>query len=115
MRKFVDETGSICIFPEGIMKHPDALVKFRSGAFHINRPIFPIVIRHNNIICDGFIDQFIYKLAGKKNIEVEVHVLGPFFPPFTHDDIENIRKQMGKIGKMVLSRVINRDIIDDKH
>jgi len=114
MRKFVEQHGSICLFPEGLMKHPDALVRFRSGAFHIGYPIYAITIRHNDIISDGYVNGFLYKLGAKRNINMEVHVLGPYYPPFNDESIEKIRREMAKHGNMVLSRVANRDIVDEK-
>ncbi len=114
MKKFVEEYGSICLFPEGLMKHPDALVRFRSGAFHIGYPVYAITIRHNDIISDSYINGFLYKLGAKRNINMEVHVLGPYYPPFDDKSIEKIRFEMAKHGNMVLSRVANRDIIDKK-
>ena len=114
MRKFVDENGSICLFPEGLMKHPDVLVRFRSGAFHIDRPIYAVTIRHNDIVADGCINGFLYKLGAKKDINMEVHILGPYYPPFSVHMIENIRIEMARVGNMVLSRVSNRDHNDTK-
>lgn len=114
MRNFVNESGSICLFPEGLMKHPDVLVRFRSGAFHIGRPVYAITIRHNNIISDGYINGFLYKLGGKRDMNIEVHILGPYYPPFAEHDIEKIRHDMAKAGNMVLSRVTNRDVVDVK-
>lgn len=113
MKKFVDKNGSICLFPEGIMKHPDTLVRFRTGAFHVGHPIYSIVIKHNDVISDGHLNRFIYKLSGKQNINMSVHILGPYYPPFTEQSIEKIRHDMAKVGNMILSRVSNRDI-DDK-
>lgn len=115
MRKFVEKHGSICLFPEGLMKHPDALVRFRTGAFHIGYPVYAITIRHNDIVSDGYINGFLYKLSAKRNINMEVHVLGPYYPPFDEKSIEKIRIEMAKNGNMVLSRVANRDIIDKKN
>ena len=112
MKKFVEKHGSICLFPEGIMKHPDALARFRSGAFHINQPIFSVTIRHNDIISDDTMDQFIYKLGAKRNINIEVNIMGPYYPPFTKADIERIRLDMARKGNMFLSRVSNTDIVD---
>jgi 1-acyl-sn-glycerol-3-phosphate acyltransferase len=109
MKKFVDEKGSICIFPEALMKHPDTLLRFRSGAFHIGYPIYAVTIRHNNIISDGYINGFLYKIGGKRDINMEVHILGPYYPPFNELAIEKIRLDMAKYGNMVLSRVANRD------
>jgi hypothetical protein len=114
MRKFVDESGSICIFPEGMMKHPDTLTRFRTGAFHINRPVYAITIRHQDIISDNSLNNFLYKLGAKRNINMEVHILGPYYPPFSDNDIKQIRFDMAKYGNFVLSRVSNRDIHDKK-
>jgi hypothetical protein len=43
---------------------------------------------------------------------MEVHVLGPYYPPFEKKDIEMIRMDMAKVGNMVTSRVSNRDVKD---
>ena len=112
MRKIVDTKGSICIFPEGMMKHPDALIKFRTGAFNIGRPVFAIVIRYNDIVTDGYINNFLYKLGTKKDLYIEVHFMGPYYPPFDNSAIEKIRTDMARCGKMCISRVSNRDIVD---
>lgn len=114
MREFVDDKGSICLFPEGMMKHPDSLGRFRSGAFHINRPIFAVTIRHNDIIADGYVNGFLYKLGAKRDINMEVHILGPYYPPFDAAAIEQIRTDMAFYGNMVMSRVSNRDVKDSK-
>lgn len=113
MRDFVDENGSICLFPEGMMTHPDALCRFRTGAFHIGRPVYSVAIRYPEIITDGYVNTLIYKLGAKRDMTIEVHVSGPYYPPFSNTDIENIRFEMANRGKMVLSRVSNRDIKDD--
>jgi hypothetical protein len=112
MRDFVDDKGSICLFPEGMMSHPDSLVRFRTGAFHINRPIYAIAIRYIDIVSDGYVNKLLYKISGKKDLNLEVHVLGPYYPPFSPQDIDNIRADMAYHGKMVLSRVSNRDVND---
>ncbi len=112
MKDFVEEKGSICLFPEGMMTHPDALTRFRTGAFNIGYPVYAITIRHIDVLADGYINGFLYKLGGKKNINLDVHILGPYYPPFTNTDIEKIRIDMGLHGNMVLSRVSNKDIKD---
>ena len=114
MREFVDKNGSICLFPEGLMSHPDTLVRFRTGAFHIGRPVYAVVIRYPEIITDGYINKILYKLGAKKDITIEVHILGPYYPPFSPEDIQKIRSDMAYHGKMVMSRVSNRDIKDSK-
>jgi 1-acyl-sn-glycerol-3-phosphate acyltransferase len=112
IRRFVDERGSICIFPEGLMKHPDTLSRFRTGAFHVERPVYSITIRHNDIVTDGRIDGFLYKLSGKQSVNIEVHIMGPYYPPFDDHQIEGIRSDMARHGNLLLSRVSNRDIVD---
>jgi hypothetical protein len=114
MRNFVDEKGSICLFPEGLMSHPDTLVRFRTGAFHVDRPIYAVVIRYPEIIADGYVNKILYKLGAKKDMTVEVHILGPYYPPFSSEDIQKIRADMAFHGKMVMSRVSNRDVSDKK-
>ena len=113
MREFVDKYGSICLFPEGMMSHPDALVRFRTGAFHIGRPIYAIAIRYPEIVSDGYINNMLYKIGAKRDITIEVNILGPYYPPFNQTNIEQIRSDMAYSSKMVLSRVTNRDIKDD--
>lgn len=112
IKKFVNKNGSICIFPEGLMKHPDTLTRFRTGAFHAGHPIYSVTIKYNDIISDTKINNFIYKMCTKKIINLDVVIMGPFYPPFSNNDIEKIRYNMANAGRMVLSRVANRDIID---
>jgi hypothetical protein len=112
MRDFVDKHGSICLFPEGLMKHPDTLTKFRTGCFHVNRPIYSITIKHNDVISDDKINDFLFKLVSKKNINLEIIIQGPYYPPFNDQDMKNVRYDMAKAGNMILSRVSNRDIKD---
>jgi len=114
MKDFIKEKGSICLFPEGMMTHPDTLVRFRSGAFNTGYPVYAIVIKHLDIIADGYINGFLFKFGAKKNINLEVHILGPYYPPFDALKIERVRYDMAKIGDMVLSRVSNRGIVDRK-
>jgi len=114
MKEFIKEKGSICLFPEGMMNHPDTLVRFRSGAFNTGYPIYAIVVKYLDIVADGEINGFLFKFGAKKNINLEVHILGPYYPPFDDLQIERVRYDMAKIGDMVLSRVSNRDIKDSK-
>lgn len=112
MRDFVDEKGSICLFPEGLMHHPDTITRFRTGCFYINRPLYSITIKHNDLIMNETVNGFLFQLGSKKNMNVEVIVQGPYYPPFSDDDMEKVRTDMAKKGKMLLSRVSNRDIKD---
>ena len=112
MRNFIDEHNSLCVFPEGMYHHPDVLTRFRSGAFNIGYPVYAIVIRYLDVLADGYFQGLFYKFGGKSDLSIEVHVLGPYYPPFTDEDIENIRKDMAYHGRMILSRVSNRDVKD---
>jgi 1-acyl-sn-glycerol-3-phosphate acyltransferase len=112
MRDFVDEKGSICLFPEGLMHHPDTLTRFRTGCFHINRPLYTVTIKHNDLIMDETINGFLFRLGSKKQMNIEVIIQGPYLPPFNQTDMDNVRFDMAKKGNMLLSRVTNRDIKD---
>lgn len=112
MRDFVKKKGSICLFPEGMMTHPDALCRFRTGAFHVGYPVFGICLRHLDVLSDGDVDSMIYKMGAKRNMTIEVHITGPYYPPFDAEAIEDVRADMARHGKMVLSRVTNRDVKD---
>ena len=108
IKKFIDKHGNICIFPEGIMKNPNTLIRFRSGAFRTGYPVYSITIKYNNIITDTSYYNFIYKLGGKRDMSIEVYIDGPYYPPFNTKSIENIRKTMAKRGNLILSRVSDK-------
>jgi 1-acyl-sn-glycerol-3-phosphate acyltransferase len=112
MKQFVDDNGSICLFPEGIKTHPSTLAHFRTGAFNIGYPIYPVVITYGNTIADESVKNFILKLSSKKDMEITIQILNPEYPPFTPKDIQLIRLKMAVAGKLMLSRVSNRDIVD---
>ena len=112
MREYVKETGSICLFPEGMISNPDTLLRFRTGAFFVGFPIYPVVIRYDPIIYDTNMNNFVSKLSGVKNFTVYVDILEAERPPFSPERIEEIRHKMAKAGNFALSRVSNRDIKD---
>jgi len=114
IKDFVKKEGSICLFPEGMLNHPDTIIRFRSGAFNVGYPVYAVVVKHLDVVADGFINGFLFKLGAKKNINLDVHILGPYYPPFNELQIERVRYDMAKAGDMVLSRVSNRDIKDRK-
>ncbi len=97
------------------MTHPDTIIRFRTGAFHIGFPVYPIVLKYNNIIADSSIGTFIFKLASGNKTIVDMEILDPFYPPFDDNKIELVRFAMAKAGNMAMSRVSNRDIIDKKN
>ena len=45
-------------------------------------------------------------------MNVDVYINDFHYPPFDNEKIQNIRKNMAKIGNLNLSNVSNRDISD---
>lgn len=113
MKKYVEKYGSICLFPEGMITHPDTLIQFRTGAFNIGYPINPVVIRYEPVIYDNDMNIFVQKLLSSKDITIYVDVLPEQTPPFSDKKIERIRTLMAKTGNFALSRVSNKDIKDN--
>lgn len=113
MRKYVKKNESICLFPEGMISHPDTIIRFRTGAFNIGYPIYPVVLKYKKLsIVGSETSEFILKLASCPKEIVEVFILDPFFPPFDDHKIEMVRFSMANAGNMMVSRVSNRDIVD---
>ncbi|AYV76492.1 MAG: lysophospholipid acyltransferase [Terrestrivirus sp.] len=112
MKRYVKKHGSICLFPEGMISHPDTIVRFRTGAFYVGYPVQPIVIKYEPVIYDNDIDTMIKKLLSSDNLTITLHILPQQLPPFDDKKIENIRELMGKTGNIALSRVSNKDIND---
>lgn len=113
MKKYVNTQGSLCIFPEGVLVHPDTLAMFRTGAFYIEKPILPVIIKYKPFVSDSAVEEFLQKLVSQDLIEVTVNILPCEYPPFDKNKIEIIRKKMAKKGNLCLSRISNRDIIDN--
>lgn len=112
MRDYIEQHGSLCLFPEGILTHPDTLIRFRSGAFNIGFPVYPVIIKYDIPVTDMSIPKFILKIASNQKMTVTVTILEPFYPPFDENKIEQIRLYMAYSGNMMLSRVSNRDVND---
>lgn len=112
MRKHVEKYGSICLFPEGLITHPDTIIRFRSGAFNIGYPISPVVLIYEPVVYDSDIGAYMQKLLSQEKFVVKMKILPPEFPPFTEQQIEKIRNKMAKAGNFAMSRVINKDIRD---
>ncbi len=112
MKDYVDKHGSICLFPEGMMTHPETLIKFRTGAFHIGYPVQPIVIKYKKPIANMNIGKFICLLASGLEDIIDVYVLPEYKYPFNDKKIEEIRNEMSKQGDLLLSNVSNKDIKD---
>ena len=114
MKKYVEENGSICLFPEGMITHPDTIIRFRTGAFNVGYPIYPIVLKYKNVVGDMSTQKFILKISSKQEEIIEMHILDPFYPPFDENKIEMVRFAMANKGKLILSRVSNKDIVELK-
>lgn len=113
MNRYVKKYGSICLFPEGMITQHDTIIRFRTGAFHIGYPVYPVVLKYKNIsICDSSITNFIMKLISGVGESITIDILDPFYPPFDDSKIEMVRYSMANNGNMLLSRVSNKDIVD---
>ena len=112
MRKFIEKNRSICLFPEGVMSHPDTILRFRTGAFHIGKKIYPIVLRYSDLQSDFDITKFLFKSSTRKKVKIYMDVIGPYNPPFTPESIEIIRSDMARVGDMLTSRVTSRGVTD---
>jgi 1-acyl-sn-glycerol-3-phosphate acyltransferase len=118
IKKYVDRYGSICLFPEGMITHPDTIAKFRTGAFYVGHPIVPIVIKYNPVIYDIDYHTFLKKISSCDQITITVNILPQELPnmtklpPFSTKRIEEIRQKMAKVGNLALSNVSNKDICD---
>lgn len=112
MRNYINDIGSICVFPEGMFTHPDTLIRFRTGAFYVGHPVQPIVMRFDPVIYDTDFGKFITKILAKPDLTIYVDILETEYPPFNPEKIEQIRHKMGKVANLACSRVSNRDIRD---
>ena len=112
MKQFVEKYGSICVFPEGMITHPDTIIKFRTGGFYVGEPIYPIILRYKQMKNDFNIGTFLAKSSSRYHTEIYMDIIGPYNPPFSKNDIEKIRQDMANVGNMLTSRVSSRDIID---
>ena len=112
MKQYVKKNGSICLFPEGMISHPDTIIRFRTGAFYVGYPVHPVVLRYDPVIYDTDMNKFLEKISSEPNVTIYVDVLPAEYPPFDTQKIEHIRKKMGQAGNLAISRISNRDIKD---
>ncbi len=112
MRSYIEKNNrSICLFPEGMISHPDTIIQFRSGAFHVGYPITPIVLKYEPVVYSSDAVDFMNKLLSN-DITISVYILKEELPPFSNEKIEQVRNKMAEVGNFGLSRVSNRDIKD---
>lgn len=114
IKEHITNKESVCLYPEGVITHPDTIIQFRTGAFHTGHPVQPVVIKYDTVVHHWSIDVSVQKMLSLDDLTIEVFVLPLEYPPFTSEKIESIRQKMAKAGNMALSRVSNKDINEDK-
>lgn len=114
IKNYVTNEESLCLYPEGVITHPDTIIQFRTGAFNTGHPVQPVVIKYDTTVHHWSIDVSVQKLLSLDELTIEVFILPMEYPPFTAEKIESIRQKMGKAGNMALSRVSNKDINEEK-
>jgi hypothetical protein len=112
IKEYLEEKQNIVIYPEGSMGGNNTLRKFRTGAFYTNAHICPIVIKYDPFVWDDDYKTFILKLISQKEIVVNVYINDLHAPPFTTDQIANIRQEMIDTGDLQDSQVSNRSFKD---
>ena len=112
IKEYLEEKQNIVIYPEGSMGSNNTLRKFRTGAFYTNAYICPIVIKYDPFVWDDDYKTFILKLISQKEIVVNVYVNDLHAPPFTTDQIANIRQEMIDTCDLRDSHVSNRSFKD---
>lgn len=115
MKKYIEDNGSICLFPEGMFSHNITLTRFRTGAFYIGYPVYPIVLKYKNYMSDTSLFDFVLKTHSEKSECIEFTVLDPFYPPFDEKKIELVRFAMAEAGKLLIARTSNRDVNNTKN
>jgi 1-acyl-sn-glycerol-3-phosphate acyltransferase len=112
MTKYINKKNDLCVFPEGMTTHPKTLARFRSGSFHTNYPVQPVILQYDPCVADSSYTKLLVKGTTQNSIKVTVKILDPVYPPFDGDKIERVREEMGRSGNLLLSRVSSKDIVD---
>jgi len=114
MKQFLKkDNNKLCIFPEGIITNRNTLAQFRTGSFNLGYDITPVVIKYNINVYHADPMIFIKNLLSQNEIIADVIILNTERYPFNNDKIEKIRNKMANYGNLFLSRISNREIIDD--
>ena len=112
MKEYIKDNRSLCLFPEGMINNVKTLMKFRTGAFYTGFPVQPLIIEYKPVIHDDDPNTFLMKLLSVNELNVYITMMEINNQPFDNDKIEIVRNKMAKTGKLLLSRVSNRDIVD---
>ncbi len=110
IKNYLEEERKIIIYPEGAMANNNTIMRFRTGAFHTGAYICPVVIKYRNYVWDDDIKTAIFKIISQNEIPVDVYINDLETPPFTDENIEQVRDKMAKVGNLQKSRVSNRHI-----
>jgi 1-acyl-sn-glycerol-3-phosphate acyltransferase len=112
MHDYIRDNKDLCIFPEGLITHPNILCRFRTGSFHTGFPVQPIIVKYNPHVYDNSATKFLLKAMSQEGITATVQILDPVYPPFTQEKIEIVRHMMAEAGNFAISRVSNRSVKD---
>ena len=108
IKTYLDDKKKIVIYPEGAMGSNETLLKFRSGAFNVDAPVCPVVIKYNPFVWDDNFNQFVLKILTHNEIKVDVYINDLQYPPFDDKKIEKVRNIMANAANLKKSRVSNR-------
>lgn len=112
IKEYLKKNKRIAMFPEGVISHNNTLIQFRTGAFYASDNVCPIVLKYSIDVHDENMTNFIFKAITQSQITVDVIINDLVSAPFNNEKIEDIRKNMAKVGKMKLSNVSNKNIKD---
>lgn len=115
IKKFINDYGSICLFPEGLIHNQKTLIKFRTGGFMTGYPVQPVIINIEPFINDYNMETLLMKVFSQNEINVTIKILPIEYPKsneFNKKEIELIRQKMAQAGNLYLSRISNKDIKD---
>lgn len=110
IKEYLEEQNRIAIYPEGAIVNNDTMIRFRTGAFYVQKSICPIVIKYDKIIYDDDFKHMIFKLITQNEIIVNVYINDFFHPPYDQNKIDMIRNYMMSLGKFNNSRVSNKNV-----
>lgn len=113
IKEHIDKYGDMCIFPEGWIKNPNVLTRFRTGAFHCGYPVQPVVITYEPFVYHDNILTWFYSVISQNHIYATVKVLPLEEGPFDDERIEQIRVKMARVGNLALTRTSNKDVSDN--
>jgi len=110
IKEYLEKMKKIIIYPEGTVGNNETLLRFRTGAFYVDAPVCPIVIRWRNYVYDEDIKKMIFKIITQNEINVDIYINDLFYPPFNKEKIDIVRDYMAQVGNLEKSRVSNRSI-----